>query len=64
MFSGYGQTQALTDRIFDALEEYMEEQHNVEKTFDSLSEWDEADVHRLVSLFLGTIQEHLVVVCC
>lgn len=64
MFSGYGQTQALTERIFDALEEYMEEQRNMEKTFDSLSEWDEADVHRLVSLFLGTIQEHLVVVCC
>jgi len=53
MFSGYGQTQALTERIFVALEKYMEEQHNLERAFDSLSEWDEADVHRLVSLFLG-----------
>lgn len=54
MFSGYGQTQALTERIFVALEKYMEKHHNLERAFDSLSEWDEADVHRLVSLFLGT----------
>ncbi|CAJ1945281.1 unnamed protein product [Cylindrotheca closterium] len=53
MFSGYGQTQALTERIFVALEDYMEERHNMERNFDSLEEWDEADVHRLVSLFLG-----------
>ena len=56
MFSGYGQTQALTERIFLALENYMEERHDLERVFDSLAEWDEADVHRLVSLFLGTIK--------
>lgn len=53
MFSGYGQTQALTERIFVALEIYMEERHGLERVFDSLATWDEADVHRLVSLFLG-----------
>ncbi|KAL3932863.1 MAG: hypothetical protein SGBAC_010649 [Bacillariaceae sp.] len=53
MFSGYGQTQGLTERIFVTLEKYMEEHHGLERVFDSLATWDEADVHRLVSLFLG-----------
>lgn len=53
MFSGYGQSQALTERIFLALEKFLEERYAADHVFESIEKWDEADVHRLVSAFLG-----------
>lgn len=53
MFSGYGQSQAMTEHIFSAVEIYMEMKYQKDSVFDSIESWDEADVHRLVSAFLG-----------
>jgi hypothetical protein len=53
MFSGYGQSQGQTERILSELEKYMEERHQRDRAFDAIERWDEADVYRLVSAFLG-----------
>ncbi|KAL7576446.1 hypothetical protein ACA910_018246 [Epithemia clementina (nom. ined.)] len=53
MFGGYGQTQAVTNNVLVAVEKYMEQKEGRERALDHLTEWDEADVHRLVSAFLG-----------
>jgi len=53
MFSGYGQPRAMTERVLDEIESYLEQQEGRVRVFDTLDEWDEADVHRLVSTFLG-----------
>eukprot|EP00980_Cylindrotheca_fusiformis_P006872 scaffold1437_cov113-Cylindrotheca_fusiformis.AAC.1 len=53
MFSGYGQSQALTARIFLALEHFLEERHGRDGVLESIDTWDEADLYRLVSAFLG-----------
>jgi ribosome-binding ATPase YchF (GTP1/OBG family) len=53
MFSGYGQTQAQTLDIFSAVGKYMEEHEQRDRALDNLGQWDEGDVHRLVSAFLG-----------
>ena len=53
MFGGYGQTQAVTNNVLMAVEIYMESCTGQERALDNLSSWDEADVHRLVSAFLG-----------
>ena len=45
MFSGYGQSQALTERIFSELEKFVEFQHQRDRVFDMVDQWDEADVH-------------------
>jgi hypothetical protein len=55
MFSGYGQSQALTERIFRALEKFMEVHYDKDRVFESVAQWDEADVYRLVSAFLGKL---------
>jgi hypothetical protein len=55
MFSGYGQSLALTERIFLELEKFMEVRYDKDRVFESIEQWDEADVHRLVSAFLGKL---------
>lgn len=53
MFSGYGQTQAVTMDVLSAVEKYLETVEQRERALSNLYEWDEGDVHRLVSAFLG-----------
>jgi ribosome-binding ATPase len=53
MLSGYGQTQWVTWKILDAVEKHLEQEEQRGHTLDQLDEWDEGDVHRLVSAFLG-----------
>ena len=53
MFSGYGQNQATTWNILSAVEKYMDKTENRDHALDHLEEWDQGDVHRLVSAFLG-----------
>jgi hypothetical protein len=53
MFSGYGQTQAQTLEIFNAVGLYMEQHEQRDRALDNLGQWDEGDVHRLISAFLG-----------
>ena len=53
MFGGYGQIQAVTNNVLFAVEKYMEINEGRERALDHLDSWDEADVHRLVSAFLG-----------
>jgi hypothetical protein len=53
MFSGYGQSQAVLHSVFFAVEKYMEETLKRDRPLDLLGEWDEGDLHRLVSAFLG-----------
>lgn len=54
MFSGYGQSQAMTEQIFSAIERHMEERYQKYSVFETIEDWTSADVHRLVSAFLGT----------
>lgn len=53
MFSGYGQTQAVTMDVLSAVEKHLESAESRDRALSNLSEWDEADLHRLVSAFLG-----------
>lgn len=53
MFSGYGQSQAVTQGVLNAVEKYLEQMEGRDHALDHLDEWDEGDVHRLVSAFLG-----------
>jgi ribosome-binding ATPase len=57
MFSGYGQPQATTWDILNAVEAFMststDDAGPRESALDHLEEWDVGDVHRLVSAFLG-----------
>jgi ribosome-binding ATPase YchF (GTP1/OBG family)/predicted esterase len=53
MFSGYGQKVDMSETVFPALETFLEERYQRERSLDKIYEWDEADVQRLVSLFLG-----------
>jgi ribosome-binding ATPase len=54
MFSGYGQPMAMTWNVLNAMEQYMvQTQTKLVRPLEQLDEWDEADVHRLVSAFLG-----------
>ena len=43
----------MTERIFSTLEKFLEEKYEKDRAFDTIEQWDEADVHRLVSAFLG-----------
>lgn len=52
MFSGYGQAQGLTQRVLDEIALYYEDSEDG-KTIDDLDLWDQGDVYRLVSAFLG-----------
>ena len=53
MFSGYGQSQAVVSAVLLAVEKWMEEEEKRDNSLDRLEEWDQGDVHRLVSTFLG-----------
>ena len=59
MFSGYGQTMAMTCNLLNAVEKYMiqlEEDHEQQKfvhPYEQMEEWDTGDIYRLVSAFLG-----------
>lgn len=53
MFSGYGQRESMVEVIFDALEKFLDEKYHRYKALDKISTWNECDVHRIVSLFLG-----------
>jgi hypothetical protein len=53
MFSGYKQSQSFVLDVFAAVETYMKENEDRDRIFDNLTLWDEGDLHRLVSAFLG-----------
>ncbi len=53
MFSGYKQRQSFTQDVIAAVEHCVSENEGRERIFDSLDMWDEGDLHRLVSAFLG-----------
>ena len=53
MFSGYGQREVVTQNILNALEKFLDDLHQRDRALDNIALWDQADVHRLVSTFLG-----------
>jgi ribosome-binding ATPase YchF (GTP1/OBG family) len=53
MFSGYGQREVMVEMVFSALEKFLEEHYHRDKDLDHISSWNECDVHRIVSAFLG-----------
>lgn len=53
MFSGYGQSQTVLYNVIVAVEKFMEESEQRDRAMERLHEWDEGDLHRLVSAFLG-----------
>ena len=53
MFSGYGQSNALVQAVLFAVEKYMDTMERRDHALDHLEDWDQGDVHRLVSTFLG-----------
>jgi hypothetical protein len=53
MFSGYGQSQAMVSAVLLAVEKWMDENEQRDHALDHLDEWNQGDVHRLVSTFLG-----------
>eukprot|EP00547_Thalassionema_nitzschioides_P000486 CAMPEP_0194205756 /NCGR_PEP_ID=MMETSP0156-20130528/4969_1 /TAXON_ID=33649 /ORGANISM="Thalassionema nitzschioides, Strain L26-B" /LENGTH=921 /DNA_ID=CAMNT_0038932119 /DNA_START=41 /DNA_END=2807 /DNA_ORIENTATION=+ len=54
MFSGYGQSRSTTQEVFFGVQKYMEDVEQKEGALEKLEEWDEGDLYRLVSAFLGT----------
>lgn len=53
MFSGYKQSQSFTNDVFVAVEHFVKDNEGRDDIFDHLETWDEGDLHRLVSTFLG-----------
>lgn len=53
MFSGYKQSQAFVFDVLFAVESYLRKQKGRDRVLDHLIEWDEGDLYRLVSAFLG-----------
>lgn len=53
MFSGYGQTEAVTQQVLHETEMFAAEKLGRDRIVDSLDGWDKGDVIRLVSAFLG-----------
>ena len=53
MLSGYKQNQAFTEDVLAAVERFLAEEKGWEGACDELERWSEADLHRLVSAFLG-----------
>lgn len=53
MFSGYGQRDMETRNILTALEEFLGQRYQRVRALDHLGDWDQGDIHRLVSAFLG-----------
>jgi len=50
MFSGYKQSQSFTNNVLSAVEKFVAENKGAKEQLD---QWDEGDLHRLVSAFLG-----------
>lgn len=53
MFSGYRQSQSFVWDIILSVEKYLDSSEGRPHALDNLVEWDEGDLHRLVSAFLG-----------
>lgn len=53
MFSGYKQSEALVWNVLLRVESFLFEQEGRDRALDNLSSWDEGDVYRLVTAFLG-----------
>ncbi|KAL7541379.1 hypothetical protein ACHAXR_010858, partial [Thalassiosira sp. AJA248-18] len=53
MFSGYKQSQSFTYDVLTAVENFVKEKEGRDNIFDDLEAFDEGDLHRLVSAFLG-----------
>ena len=53
MFSGYGQRDMETRNILNALEDFLDHRYQRVRVLDHLGDWDQGDIHRLVSAFLG-----------
>jgi ribosome-binding ATPase YchF (GTP1/OBG family)/dienelactone hydrolase len=53
MFSGYKQSQAILWDVLYSVERYLDQTEHRDHALDHLEEWDEGDVRRLVSAFLG-----------
>lgn len=53
MFSGYKQSQSFVLDVFSAVEKYVSKTEGRDHIFEDLQSWDEGDLHRLISAFLG-----------
>ena len=53
MLTGYNQTQAVLWKILHAVERHMGQSDEWDHALDHPEDWDQGDVHRLVSAFLG-----------
>jgi len=53
MFSGYKQSQTILWDVLYAVEKHLDMNEQRDHALDHLAEWDEGDVRRLVSAFLG-----------
>jgi ribosome-binding ATPase len=53
MFSGYKQNPTVLWDVLYAVEKYLQQNEQRDHALDHLDEWDEGDVRRLVSAFLG-----------
>jgi len=53
MFSGYRQSESFTYGVFKAVGSFVKENENRDEIFEKLGSWDEGDLYRLVSAFLG-----------
>ena len=53
LFSGYGQREAETQAILTEVEAYLDKTYQREHALSDLRNWDQADIHLLVSTYLG-----------
>lgn len=53
MFSGYKQSRSFVLAVFTTVAKYTKEREGRDNIFENLQSWDEGDLHRLVSAFLG-----------
>ena len=53
LFSGYGQREAETQAILREVESYLDKTYHREHALRDLRNWNQADIHLLVSTFLG-----------
>jgi ribosome-binding ATPase len=55
MFSGYGQSMAVTCNLLNVVEKYMTQLDHQRfiNPYEQMDEWDTGDIYRLVSSFLG-----------
>lgn len=53
MFSGYGQREAETQDLLRELEKHIHTKYQKDQCLENLSDWNQADIHLLVSTFLG-----------